>query len=381
MRSLTTKRCRLQERLWKMILFLFGIRGTKPQIDPNFRPNIVALIPAYNEEKVIKETIESLKNQTYPVTEIIVIDDKSQDRTREIAQEAGAKVITTPYNTGSKARALNYGFSVCKAEIVIIMDADTKLAKDAVEKIIPYFSDPQVYVVGGRVLSWQHHSFWAKVRSVQYMVAFGLVRPTQAFWNSLVIASGCFMAIRGELLRKIKALPEDTISEDITLTWMAHLEGKKVLFVPEAKSYTLDPPNWYYYKHQTLRWARGYIQCLLRFRKRLSKKRGLWFFAWMYFGISIISAISRLLLPLVIYLFVQYPHSVLFSGWIAWILIDFIFASFVVMREALKESLVKTSMLNLPFLLVVSVLDDFLFIQAFIEEVVLRRKPIYIKGH
>lgn len=72
-------------------------------------PGVTVLIPAYNEEASIADTVRSVQRQTSPAVEIIVIDDCSKDRTGEIARSLGATVVRPAQNQGSKATALNYG--------------------------------------------------------------------------------------------------------------------------------------------------------------------------------------------------------------------------------------------------------------------------------
>jgi len=220
-----------------LILFLLGVKRPRPGRLVDFRPSVTVLIPAFNEERTIAATVESARLQTYPVEEIIVVDDGSKDRTREIAEKAGAKVISTPQNTGLKAKALNFGLKDVKTEIVVMIDADTVLAPDAIERILPGLSSDKVKVAGGVVLSTRMHSFWTKARSVQYLIAFGLVRKAQAHWNGILVCSGCFFAAKTKFLREIGGVPENTVGEDMALTWMAYLQGGEAEFIPAAKSY------------------------------------------------------------------------------------------------------------------------------------------------
>ena len=77
-------------------------------------PTVTVLIPAYNEEKTIADTINSISQQTYSnVVQILVVDDSSTDKTEEIARECGTEVIRTPSNSGTKAQAQNFAPPYC----------------------------------------------------------------------------------------------------------------------------------------------------------------------------------------------------------------------------------------------------------------------------
>ena len=93
---------------------------------------ITAIVPAFNEEEGISETLDALLAQTVPFDEIIVADDASTDRTREVALAYGVRVLTPPQNLGSKARAQNYALPFCTTDLVLAVDADTVLAPDYV---------------------------------------------------------------------------------------------------------------------------------------------------------------------------------------------------------------------------------------------------------
>jgi glycosyltransferase involved in cell wall biosynthesis len=99
------------------------------------QPLVSILIPAYNAELWIADTIQSAANQTWPRKEIIVVDDGSSDRTLEIAREFSAEnisVVSQP-NSGAAA-ARNKAYSLSKGDYIQWLDADDLLAPDKVQK-------------------------------------------------------------------------------------------------------------------------------------------------------------------------------------------------------------------------------------------------------
>lgn len=86
------------------------------------RKRVVALIPAYNEERFIHDTVSSLV-EINEIAEIVVVDDASTDRTAELAAWAGAKVVGLPRNSG-KGAALNRGVAEISADVVVLLDGD-----------------------------------------------------------------------------------------------------------------------------------------------------------------------------------------------------------------------------------------------------------------
>jgi cellulose synthase/poly-beta-1,6-N-acetylglucosamine synthase-like glycosyltransferase len=104
---------------------------------------ISVIIPARNEEKNLPELLESLKNQTYKKKfEIIVVDGKSKDRTREIAKSYGCRVIVQKKLGISNAR--NLGWKKAKGNVLIFLEADHKVNKDFVKNVEKTFKDRKV---------------------------------------------------------------------------------------------------------------------------------------------------------------------------------------------------------------------------------------------
>ena len=95
---------------------------------------VTVIVPAYNEESTISQTLDSLKNQTCYAEQIIVVDDYSTDRTGHIAaQYDGVTVLRPPKNTGSKAGAQTFALPNVTSKYTIAIDADTSLEPDAIE--------------------------------------------------------------------------------------------------------------------------------------------------------------------------------------------------------------------------------------------------------
>ena len=99
------------------------------------KPLVSILIPAYNAEPWIADTIKSALKQTWPHKEIIVVDDGSTDKTFAVAQKfSGAEVtVITQKNAGASA-ARNKAFSICKGDYIQWLDADDLLAADKISR-------------------------------------------------------------------------------------------------------------------------------------------------------------------------------------------------------------------------------------------------------
>ncbi|MBU1045897.1 glycosyltransferase family 2 protein [Patescibacteria group bacterium] len=270
-----------------LLLFSIG-KERKEKPSSTYKPSVTVLIPAFNEEAVITATIRSVQAQTYPVEEIIVVDDCSLDRTAQIAASLVTKVVRTHCNTGTKSRALNFGTSFVHTEVVVNVDADTVLDPKAIEYLIPALSDGKTLCASGFVIPQRIKNFWEMARLVQYLYYLRIHKSAQVHWQSSLVASGCFSALNTAILKELGGFPEGNMAEDMALTWKAHLVGKKVKFVPQAVCYPKDPSNWKQYRSQVTRWYRGFLQCIADNRTHLAKKPRLAFFVLWYLlsGIS-----------------------------------------------------------------------------------------------
>lgn len=277
---------------------------------------ITALVPAYNEEEGLGDTLESLLAQTVPFAEIIVVDDCSSDRTREIAESYGVTVLTPPENLGSKAKAQNYGLPYVSTDLVLPVDADTLLAPDYVEKILPVFDDPQVEIAAGNVQTRFTNTTWEKGRQIEYLFGFHYHRPVQNLANSPVVCSGCCSVFRVATLREqFGGFPERTIVEDMDYTWSQQIAGKRAVYVGDAVAWAADPTTLLYLRKQMWRWMAGFFQNVrLHYLDLLRKKQML--ALWVTLAlVEILVAPLWYLSPIILPVFFDIQFGVVMLWW------------------------------------------------------------------
>jgi glycosyltransferase involved in cell wall biosynthesis len=98
----------------------------------------------YNYARFLGEAIDSALEQTHPHTEVIVVDDGSTDRSREVIAGYGARVTPVFKDNGGQASAFNASLPVTNGEVVLFLDADDRLLPTAAEAVVPCFDDPRV---------------------------------------------------------------------------------------------------------------------------------------------------------------------------------------------------------------------------------------------
>jgi len=108
---------------------------------------VSVVIPAYNEEKRIGRCVQSIVDQTEKPDEIIVVDNNCIDKTAEIAQKLGARIVKEKKQGMICAR--DAGFDAAQYEIIARTDADTILPQDWISKIKKTFEDPTIGALSG----------------------------------------------------------------------------------------------------------------------------------------------------------------------------------------------------------------------------------------
>jgi cellulose synthase/poly-beta-1,6-N-acetylglucosamine synthase-like glycosyltransferase len=217
------------------------------------------LVPAYNEEDHLAKTIRSLLDLKYPkeLKEIIVIDDGSTDRTYSIAKKFPVKVLRNKDNRG-KAYSLNKGLKHAKGDIVVCMDADSFVERDALLKTIPYFYDKEVGAVTGALKVWEPKTFLEKIQDAEYILNI-LLRKILTILDSVPVTPGPFSLYRKDVLNDVGGFDENNMTEDMEIALKIHGAGYRIENSPDTEVFTVCPNKVRDLFKQRLRWYRGVL--------------------------------------------------------------------------------------------------------------------------
>ncbi|MEP6698714.1 MAG: glycosyltransferase [Verrucomicrobiota bacterium] len=236
----------------------------------NFTQPISVIIAAFNEEKVITESLRSVLATDYSgELEVIVIDDGSQDHTaREVAALAAldSRVRLLRQENHGKARALERGLSAMRTGIVVFLDADTRCQRDTLRRLVEPFADAQVGAVSGHAKVGNLRTFIARCQALEYTCGFNLDRRAFTKWNCITVVPGAISAIRKSAIEEVGGLSLETLAEDTDLTLSLHRQGTRIVYVPEAIAWTEAPETVRTLAQQRFRWAYGTLQCLWKHR-------------------------------------------------------------------------------------------------------------------
>ncbi|MEI6221449.1 MAG: glycosyltransferase family 2 protein [bacterium] len=278
-----------------VLIHFYKNKVRKPKNKRFLLPFISIVIPAHNEEKGIQRCLNTLIKQKYPQEsyEIIIVDDGSRDKTATRVTRWKAlhnKKMTVHLETyvvnQGKAHALTLGIEKAKGKYIICLDADVVLAKDALLNSVLYFeNNPEIDAATGNIeIAWNHdHELIASIKTkaiprflaigqfFEYTNAYALGRYFQSLNNSIFTLSGAFSMMRKEVFEQV-TYPNDTLAEDMDITWQLHMLGKKIGYIHNALVYVDPIISLDELYSQRVRWRQGQLQVSGKYCKEIVKK-------------------------------------------------------------------------------------------------------------
>lgn len=284
-------------------------------------PKISVLVPAYNEEVTVRDTVQGLLALSYPNLEIVVINDGSPDNTvgvladqfdlraihpvfqkliptKEVkdlyVSSRESRLVVVDKLNGGKADSLNAGLNVASGDLVCAIDADTLVAPDALQHLVaPFLDNASMVAVGGTVrLTNDSPVHAARVTNLvvprRPIAAVQVVEYVRAFivgrlgWNPLggnLIISGAFGLFDRPSVLEAGGYQTASIGEDmeliVRLRRQAYERGAKarVEFLPDPVAWTEAPESARVLARQRNRWQRGLMDVLVRHRRMIGNPR------------------------------------------------------------------------------------------------------------
>ena len=237
-----------------------------PKKDPF---HVSVIIPAYNEESVIANTVRGILSSSYRDLDVIVIDDGSKDKTfavltQNFAANPRVELISVP-NAG-KANALNTALIRARGDIVVALDADTQFEQDTIARLVRWFTDDEIGAVAGNAKVGNRINMITRWQALEYVVAQNLERRALAALGTLTVIPGAVGAWRKSVLQELGGFPVETLAEDQDLTIAVQRAGYEVKFDSSAVAWTEAPATVRGLAKQRFRWAYGTLQCLWKYR-------------------------------------------------------------------------------------------------------------------
>ena len=285
-------------------------------------PLVSIVVPARNEALTIVESLRALLALDYEARELVVVNDGSTDETLAVLRETfhlvaapvafeqpiktaairgvyrsaaePSLVVLDKISAGCKADASNAGINAASGRLVLVIDADTVLERDALTRaVLPFLEDPAMVAVGGYVAiangariehgqvveATMPRSWLARFQVVEYMRSFLLFRLACASLNGVVLVSGAFGLFLREAVIDVGGYDHTAVGEDmdLTLRLQRHCRSKgqpaRIGFSPLPACWTQAPEDWPSLASQRCRWRRGLLQALWRHRGMIGNPR------------------------------------------------------------------------------------------------------------
>jgi len=262
--------------LWLGFAFV-SLRFNAKLLDPNsieiHSPTVSVIIPAHNEEAVVRDLVEDLLAQDYPHLEVIVIAHNCTDRTLEVLTDISdprLTRLTLRTRESGKALPLNFGLAHASGEIVAQFDADNRLRdRQFVRRAVAYFlTESDTAVIQAQIETKNEDAnLLTKLQAVEYRIFSYL------FWagrNAVGLPcpiAGTGVFFRRGILERIGGWDNELV-EDYDLYCKLVLAHVEIAYKPDLVTFDEKPPSWRLLIRQRSRWQRGHMEVLAkRWRK------------------------------------------------------------------------------------------------------------------
>ncbi|MEK6853512.1 MAG: glycosyltransferase [Nanoarchaeota archaeon] len=266
---------------WLLVLFTREkeeekeIKKTKLSNHPFF----TVIVPAYNEEASIFRTLESLTDLDYPIEkiEIIVVNDGSKDQTPKIVRQfikehPAHKIILLDQENRGKASAMNKGLALAKGDFFACLDADSFVAPDALQAILPLFeNNPNLAAVCPLLKVKTPQSILQKVQWYEYAVNM-FYRFLNAKLDCVHVTPGPFSVYNTKIIKDLGGYDETTITEDLEIAIRLQKNNYKIAHTFDTVVETVTPASWKKLFWQRIRWYKGSVDNSIRYRHLMFNK-------------------------------------------------------------------------------------------------------------
>src|SRR5262245_31092775 len=243
-------------------------------------PLITVQLPIYNEASVAPRLLEAVCRLDWPKDrlEIQVLDDSTDDThplveaiaSRLRAEGNEIRVLHRERRDGYKAGALANGLASARGPLIAVFDADFAPAPGFLRETVPAFTDPSIGMVQAR---WGHlnreHSWLTRVEALfldgHFFVEHAARHASGRFFNF----NGTAGVWRRTCIEDAGGWQQDTLTEDLDLSYRAQLAGWRFAFLPEAVAPAELPVEIAAFKGQQHRWAKGSIQTARKLLPRI----------------------------------------------------------------------------------------------------------------
>jgi len=203
------------------------------------------IVATLNSERTLNDCLKSIFELNYPKDcfEVIVVDGCSRDKTVEIARGYPAKVFVEPLNAPA---AYNYAIRKARYDIIGFIDADARVEREWLNKLVPYLSDMQVAGVGGGIETWNIENVWSR------SIGYDIKNRYERLKDYVKRIATMNLLLKKNVIEEVGGFDETLPTQyDTDLGVRITSKGYKIAFNPNAKCYHYNRSTlWDYFKQQ-----------------------------------------------------------------------------------------------------------------------------------
>lgn len=252
----------------------------RSDLNPPQTPLVSIIVPAYNEEKTIVRTLESIENLDYPkeLLEVVVVNDGSKDQTKArieqyIKDKPQFRLLS--HSNRGKAASMNRALTQIKGEFFACLDADSFVHPLTLRKMLSLYyqkNDPRLAIITPAMKVHEPKNMLQKVQWLEYLVII-LIARISSHLDSLYVAPGPFSLYRTAIVRKLGGFDEKSIVEDQDIAYKVQQHHYRIIQCPDGYVYTTAPKKIKPFYKQRRRWYLGSVSCLNKYRGMIANKK------------------------------------------------------------------------------------------------------------
>ncbi len=249
--------------------------------DKSYTPTVSFLIPCWNEEKTLANTLDSVLALKYPKDKIkiYIINDGSKDNTLEIASRykerhsnESSQIIILNKENGGKHTALNLALTYVDTELVTCLDADSFVDDEAMIIAVQYFKDQSVKGLASCMQIKDTSKWIHKVQRIEYLLSIFWKKSYSAI-DAIQVVPGPFSIFRKSVFDDLGNYKPAHNAEDLEMTMRMHKHNYKIVNAHRAYVYTLGPDTLRGLIRQRVRWMRGFLDNAWDYREMFFKEK------------------------------------------------------------------------------------------------------------
>ena len=252
--------------LWLLVYFR-NLGKVEKDPEPSEYRDISFIVPAYNEEDCVGETIQALLEVEYPEEkkEIIAVNDGSTDSTLEVLEKFGDSITRIDKENTGKAGSMNRALEEVDTEYVACMDADSVPSKDYLKSIVGHLDREDVAGVTPAMKLKSDSGLVEKIQWTEYIYQIFL-RKVFALFRVQYVMPGPGSVYKASFLKETGGWDTDTHTEDMEIAFRMVSKGYNVENSTNAVVETSPPSSFAALFRQRIRWYKGYIENFIKYR-------------------------------------------------------------------------------------------------------------------